>query len=179
MKRGHKTKPLPYYTYDDYRQWEGNWELVEGIPYAMAPSPLFTHQYIITQLLIQIGQQIENCPEKCFVVTDLDWIISEDTVLRPDVVVICKEVKDYIKSPPEVIFEIVSKATVQKDEVLKFGIYQSEKVSFYVLIYPELKKARIFKLKNNKYEKIADCIDQNFEFETVCKFNVNFGRLWY
>lgn len=179
MKSSHKTKSLPYYTYDDYRQWEGDWELIEGIPYAMAPSPLFSHQYIITQLLIQIGQQIEKCPAKCFVVTDVDWIISQATVLRPDVVVICEEVEDYIKSPPEVIFEIVSKATIQKDEDLKFGIHEREKVPFYVLVYPEFKKARIFKLKKHKYEKITDCIDQRFEFETICSFSVNFGRLWY
>lgn len=179
MKRSHKVKSLPYYTYDDYRQWEGDWELIEGMPYAMAPSPLFTHQYIITQLLIQIGQQIEECAQRCFVVTDLDWIISEATILRPDVAVICEEVEDYIKNPPEVIFEIVSKATVEKDEHLKFGIYQKEKVSFYVLVYPDLKKARTFKLKRNKYEKLIDCTDQKFEFETRCRFSVNFGRLWY
>ncbi len=179
MKRGHKVKPIPYYTYDDYIQWEGDWELVEGVPYAMAPSALFIHQYIITRLLIQIGQQIENCPERCFVVTDVDWIISESTILRPDVAVLCEEVKDYIKSPPEIIFEIVSKATIEKDENLKFGIYQREKVSSYVLVYPDLKKARIFKLKRNKYEKVIDCTDQKFEFETRGKFSVNFGRLWY
>ena len=30
---------LPHYSYQDYRRWEGDWELIEGIPYAMTPSP--------------------------------------------------------------------------------------------------------------------------------------------
>ena len=28
-------KILPYYTYDDWIEWEGKWELIEGIRYAM------------------------------------------------------------------------------------------------------------------------------------------------
>lgn len=29
-------KLLPYYTYKDYCNWEGRWELIEGIPFAMS-----------------------------------------------------------------------------------------------------------------------------------------------
>lgn len=32
-------KYLPRYTVEDYNRWEGDWELIEGIPYASAPSP--------------------------------------------------------------------------------------------------------------------------------------------
>jgi hypothetical protein len=30
-------KILPHYTYHDYENWEGRWELIDGIPYAMQP----------------------------------------------------------------------------------------------------------------------------------------------
>ncbi|GAB4419556.1 MAG: hypothetical protein OHK0032_15440 [Thermodesulfovibrionales bacterium] len=173
------TKALPHYSYEDYRQWEGDWELIEGMPYAMAPSPLSDHQYAIVQIVSQVSPQLEGCKKNCYIFTELDWIIEKDTVLRPDVAVICKRVEDYIKSPPEVIFEVVSKATSQKDEYLKFQLYEREKVPFYVLVYPELKKARIFRLKGKRYNKIADCTDQTFEFETGCRFRVNFGKIWY
>ena len=36
-----------YYTYDDYIHWEGDWELIDGIAYAMAPSPLKSHQNLL------------------------------------------------------------------------------------------------------------------------------------
>jgi len=29
-------KLLPHYTYSDYENWEGQWELIDGIPYAMS-----------------------------------------------------------------------------------------------------------------------------------------------
>ena len=34
---GLSQKYLPHYTYDDYYQWDGNWELIYGVPYAMFP----------------------------------------------------------------------------------------------------------------------------------------------
>jgi len=31
------------YTYDDYKQWQGDWELIAGIPLAMSPAPTRKH----------------------------------------------------------------------------------------------------------------------------------------
>ncbi len=36
-------KLLPHYTYDDYIHWEGQWEIIKGIPYAMSPAPIPAH----------------------------------------------------------------------------------------------------------------------------------------
>lgn len=41
-----KPKYLPKYTYDDYKNWEGKWELIDGIPYAMSPAPRIEHQEV-------------------------------------------------------------------------------------------------------------------------------------
>ncbi|MCX7794449.1 MAG: Uma2 family endonuclease [Thermodesulfovibrionales bacterium] len=171
-------KLLPQYKYDDYKHWEGDWELINGIPFAMAPSPLSIHQYAVTQLIIQIGQQLERCPHKCYIFSVLDWIIQEDTVVRPDLVVICSKVEDYIKITPEVIFEVVPKQTALKDEKIKKELYESEGVPYYVLIYPEFKKVRIFKIKDGKYSKVADCVNESFEFEMKCRFTVDFKKVW-
>ncbi|MEE9302936.1 MAG: hypothetical protein V3U84_04035 [Thiotrichaceae bacterium] len=34
------------YTIQDYSLWDGDWELVHGEAYAMAPSLLYIHQHI-------------------------------------------------------------------------------------------------------------------------------------
>ncbi len=182
MKNYHSSaaKILPHYTLDEYRLWEGNWELIGGIAYAMAPSPVAEHQYAVAEVLFQIKTQIpEKCPEECQVFTDLDWIISNDTVVRPDVVVICDKIEDYIKTTPEVVFEVVSKATAQKDEHLKFEIYEAEGVTYYVLVYPDLRKARVFRLEGDSYKKLADCTKERFPFSSRCEFEIDFSRLWY
>jgi Uma2 family endonuclease len=174
---------VPHYTYEDYKLWEGEWELIEGIPFAMTPSPCFEHQELVSRLIIQIGEQLLRCPKQCRIISDLDWIISEDTVLRPDISIICERPKDFIRKPPLVIFEIVSKSTAIKDEVTKFHIYEREGVKVYVLVYFTLKKARVFELEEGKYRKIGDFVEESFVFDLKkfgidCKFKVNFKELW-
>ena len=36
----------PNYNYEDYKQWEGDWELIGGLAYAMAPAPMKRHQML-------------------------------------------------------------------------------------------------------------------------------------
>ncbi len=43
-------KYIPNYTLTDYRRWEGDWELWDGIPVSMSPSPFGTHQWAATQI---------------------------------------------------------------------------------------------------------------------------------
>ncbi|HEO65459.1 MAG TPA: Uma2 family endonuclease, partial [Spirochaetes bacterium] len=37
---------IPRYTYEDYVNWEGRWELIDGLPYAMSPLPSINHQQV-------------------------------------------------------------------------------------------------------------------------------------
>lgn len=150
-------KYLPRYTVEDYSRWEGDWELIEGIPYAFAPSPFGLHQRVSTKISHLILTEIEKCKEnKISVYMELDWIINNNTVVRPDVSITCDDVPEYIKHPPEAIFEVVSKTSAIRDEELKFELYRREGVRYYIIVYPEIKKVRGFILENKQYEKIFD-----------------------
>lgn len=170
---------LPYYTYDDYCQWEGRWELIDGIPYAMTPSPVILHQAIASKIVSSLDASIEACPE-CLVLHEQDWKISEATTVRPDVVLICNEPGEaYITKRPEVIFEVVSKDSTQKDEQIKFRIYADEGVPFYVIVYPDDLKAKAFKLRDGHYVKIADFTDGALVFDNLtCQASVDFGLVF-
>jgi len=165
---------LPRYTVEDYKHWEGDWELIEGIPYAGAPSPYGKHQ----RISLLIAGQIEEQLEECFAYPALDWIVDWHTVVRPDLFVICKRVDEHLKEPPEVVFEVVSKSTAFKDEKVKFSLYEREGVKYYALFYPELRKARVFKLEGGRYQKVFDGEEGEITFETECPFKVNLSRIW-
>ncbi len=45
---------LPHYTYDDYVQWDGDWELYEGFPVSMSPAPMINHQVISANVLYEL-----------------------------------------------------------------------------------------------------------------------------
>ena len=90
---------VPRYTYNDYAQWEGAWELIDGYPYAKSPSPRMKHQLVGTTILQHLKEALSNnslC--RCRVVYELDWIINDSTVLRPDIMVICGAIEgDFLR----------------------------------------------------------------------------------
>ncbi len=169
---------LPKYTLKDYMSWEGDWELIEGIPYALA-SPTFEHQRLVLKIARHIDEFLERECRNCVVGIDTDYIIDDHTVLRPDVFITCEEVKGRLLKPPKVIFEVISEGTREKDEKLKKEIYQREGVEYFVIVYPELKKARIFRLSGKRYVKVADVTEDLFTFE-LGEYSVplEFSKIW-
>ena len=76
------------YTLQDYLQWEGDWELIRGQPVAMVPSPSFEHQQVSAAIFRQLDESLDDCPH-CQTVFEMDVEFAQDTVVRPDVLVIC------------------------------------------------------------------------------------------
>ncbi|MRI58591.1 MAG: Uma2 family endonuclease [Epsilonproteobacteria bacterium] len=165
---------IEYYTYEDYKQWEGDWELIYGQPVAMAPSPMITHQAIAFEIAYQLRENLE-C-EECLVVLEEDWIVEEDTVVRPDVSLICDEEGDFITKAPHIVVEVVCPQTARRDEKIKFEIYEKEKVPYYILVYPRELKAKVYKLIDGRFDKVADFTNERYEFDLPCSTAIDFSK---
>ena len=170
---------VEYYTYEDYKKWQGDWELINGHPYAMAPSPIGIHQFLNGSIFRVLDEELEEC-ENCFALIEEDWIISNDTVLRPDTLVVCKEdLFSNVKKTPNLIVEVVSKSTQKRDETIKKEIYEKEGVKTYILIYPEILKARVFSLENGKYKNLGMFVDETIPAQIEeCEVNINFEKVF-
>ena len=170
---------VEYYTYEDYCLWEGDWELIYGVPLAMAPAPKITHQAIAGNILFELKKTIGECDE-CLVFGEADWKINDDTIVKPDVVLICNETNEnYMTKAPEIIVEVISKSTAKRDEKTKFKLYQDEKVKYYIIVYPDDLKAKIYKLKNDQYTKEGDFLTESYTFdETTCKASIDFNSVF-
>jgi Uma2 family endonuclease len=149
-----KIEDLPHYTYDDYIQWEGHWELIKGIPYAMTPAPTLKHQELSLDIAIQLKRLLAKC-KKCHVYEAVDWKIKDDTVPRPDILVVCGENPDDKKLviTPVLVFEILSPSTSRRDKILKYQLYQDEGVKYYCIVDPEIRSVEIFTLQEDHYKK--------------------------
>jgi Uma2 family endonuclease len=143
------------YTVKEWERWEGDWELVEGVPYAMAsPSPL--NQVIVLELGSLINRALKKgCPQ-CKVAVELDWYISEDTVIRPDLLVFCGDIPKKLIQRPELVLEVVSPSTKLMDEGLKRELYKSLQVPYYLLVYPEEKSIVCLELFGKEYIEKKD-----------------------
>ena len=175
------TRHYPHYTWQDYQHWEGAWELIEGIPYAMSPTPSIKHQVISQRIAQHLGNLLQDC-STCQALLPIDWRISDDTVVQPDNLVVCGEMRDpHLTFAPSLIFEVLSPGTAQKDQTLKFELYQREGVKYYVLVDPETRIAKVFALTDDgRLIKKLDAYQHIFVFtlNETCRFDFDFSLIW-
>ena len=174
-----RLEDLPHYTWEDYTQWEGRWELIYGIPYAMTPAPSIKHQQTSQNIAALLHEALLECGE-CRALLPVDWKISEDTVVQPDNLVVCGEVGGtYLKKAPVLIFEILSPSTAIKDRKTKFTLYEKEGVRHYVIVDPEERLAKIYSLHEGRLIKKLDATNESFRFDLgPCTIDFDFSKIW-
>ena len=146
---------LPHYTLEDYDRWEGDWELIDGVPFAMAPRPGFDHQRAGKRLLFPLEEAIARC-SRCELFYEIGWRIAPQTVFQPDLVIVCREPNNphYLDFPPKLIIEILSPSTEAKDCGLKMERYAWYGVRFYMLADPQRKQLEAYQLEQGGYRKL-------------------------
>ncbi len=171
-----------HYTLADYKIWEGDWELVAGTPYAMSPTPSVSHQIVAGNILTQLNNIIRDKHDHCagcHALMEIDWVVSNDTIVKPDVLILCDEVDEKVVMVPSVIFEVSSPSTAKRDELLKFQLYEKESVAYYILVYPETNVAKVYIWVNGSYQKKGDFSKGKLEFElSGWTIPLDFSAIW-
>lgn len=130
----------PRYTVEDYCQWQGDWQLIDGVAVAMSPSPFGPHERVVAELVKLLGTQIDHQGCDCRVYAGLDWIVSESTVVRPDVMVVCGEQPDrHLERAPVIAVEVLSASTRELDPTVKKDLYRQHGVACYLIADPDAK----------------------------------------
>ncbi len=175
-----KEEFLPNYTYEEYKLWEGEWELIDGIAYAMSPAPTVTHQEINLNIGSLIKRALKGC-KHCKALPEVDWKIDNDTVVQPDTLVVCnlKERGAYLSQTPEIIFEVLSPSTKKKDRNLKYHLYASEGVKYYIMVDPAGMFAEVYKLDGTIYRLEGEYKNESYTFDTeACSFSISFEEVF-
>lgn len=170
------THYAPRYTVDDYVLWEGEWELWAGAPVAMSPSPGMVHQILAGRLSQRLNQALEeaHCRD-CRAILDVDWRVNQDTVFRPDLLVVCRHpLAAFVSKIPKFVIEILSDSTRQRDLLYKRDMYEQLGVSFYLIVDPA-GESTLLKLENARYR---DSQDWKLELEDDCQIDLDLGDLF-
>jgi len=146
----------PRYTIEDYRLWKGDWELWDGIAIAIAPSPFGRHQAILVALVSELRAALRDSGCEATALVELDWIISNETVVRPDVIVVCGSAPEkHLEQAPALIAEILSPSTRQNDLTYKRDLYASQGVETYLIVDPDAKTMEQLSLgQDGNYESV-------------------------
>ena len=169
----------PYYTYEDYCQWEGRWELIEGMPYAMSPAPVPIHQRVSLLLSMRFENALVDCKE-CKAYPPVDWKVKEDTIVQPDLLIVCNKIeKKFLDFPPVLVVEILSPSSAPKDRGEKMELYQTQKVKYYLIVDPQFKKLEIYEYINTQYEPVSVNPEMYlFSLHDNCTADVNLLDIW-
>jgi Uma2 family endonuclease len=138
-------------------------EIIKGKVMKMSPAPNTFHQTISINLVGLFRNQLKGQPCKLFhAPTDVRLITKgrkdEDiqTVVQPDVFVVCDPSKLDERGclgSPDLIIEILSPATAEKDLTYKFDLYQEAGVTEYWIVFPNDQIVETFLLENGLYKK--------------------------
>lgn len=151
------------YTYADYLTWDDGVrrELINGEIFvmSMAPPPTRTHQDVLEEMYVQAMNQIEEADGECRAyIAPFDVQLpnegdadgDEDTVVQPDLVVMCDATKPDdrgARGAPGGIVEVLSPSTASHDLIYKRDLYERHGVPEYWLVHPQDRVALIYRLE--------------------------------
>jgi Uma2 family endonuclease len=173
-------KYVPRYTVSDHRTWEGDWELWAGAPVAMTPSPFGRHQSVLTRLAYLLLRDIEQRECDASVIFELDWVVFDDTVVRPDLVIVCGPPPErHIETPPAVVAEVISDASSRRDSIYKRDLYDEQGVGVYLLVDPENETLQVYH-RNEGDEWTSVFVDSSIEIKLCehCVIDVQKSELF-
>ncbi|MDR1420980.1 MAG: Uma2 family endonuclease [Treponema sp.] len=154
------------WTYRDYREWdlkEGErYELVYGAAYAMS-APNAVHQSIVAALTAKFYNFLEGKPCKIYpapydVRLFYEEDESDDTVVQPDLTVICDEKKrgpEGCRGAPDLVAEILSPSNTVIEMERKFDLYRTAGIREYWVVAPEEKIIHVHRFREDGGVKTA------------------------
>jgi Uma2 family endonuclease len=150
------------FTYADYKSWElketERYELIEGVAYAMS-APNTLHQLIATILTGEFYAFLKGKTCRVFAAPfDVRLFFeedeSDDTVVQPDLVVICDPGKlgeEGCRGTPDMVVEILSPSNTAIEMERKLVLYREARVREYWVVDPKNKHISVYRLKDGGY----------------------------
>jgi len=145
------------WTYEDYLnlEYEKRYEVLNGRLVEM-PAPGFEHQIISKMVMVVIDRFVNEKRLGVVIYAPFDVILSETTVVQPDIVFISNDNLKNIKrgrlfGPPDLVVEIISPSSYYRDRYEKFAIYEKYGVKEYWIVLPGEKVVEVWCLKEGKY----------------------------
>lgn len=152
------------HSYADYLAWPDDvrYELIDGVAYAMGPAPSRRHQEVVLELARQIAAALDGSPCRPYIAPFDVRLPSEagagderiDTVVQPDISVICDRAKLDERGcvgAPDWIVEVLSPTTASHDQIVKRALYERVGVREFWLVHPVDRIVTIYLLAAGTY----------------------------
>lgn len=161
MPAAAKTEALAF-TYEDYRHLPDDgkrYEIIEGDLF-MSPSPSTRHQNISLAVAVKLFTFVKDHRLGRVLEAPYDVVLSEHDVLRPDLLFVSnahlsRVKEENLQGAPDLIVEILSPATRERDTTVKRKLYARFGVQEYWIVDPEAETIEVLSLAAGVYKKQA------------------------
>jgi Uma2 family endonuclease len=131
-------------------------EIINGEE-VMGPGPFGRHQDVAANLYDIVRQHIKKHNLGKLYFSPLDVIFEEGiNRFQPDILFIRKEnmgiLQDWIRGVPDMVCEIVSPGTYERDTEVKRAIYEKYRVPEYWVVIPELQMVEVLTIEGDRYK---------------------------
>ena len=154
-------KPKVKLTYEDYAKTpdDERWELIDGELFRM-PSPNITHQRTSRRLLLLMAPFVEDRDLGEVFAAPMDIVLSDSDVVEPDLLFISKErmgiiTRLNVQGAPDLVVEIHSPSTAQRDLTAKRELYARHGVREYWPIDPDTRTVRVLLLGDGDFVEVG------------------------
>ena len=152
-------QPILKFTYEDYRTAppDKRYELLDG-ELLMTPAPNLKHQRLQLRLGMRLAQFIEEQGLGELFIAPCDVVLSDTDVVQPDLLFVSRERRhllsggDNVRGAPDLVVEILSPATADRDRGYKHALYARHGVEEYWLVDPEAETVWIHRLQDGSLE---------------------------
>ncbi len=145
------------HTYADYLQLDDDkrYEIIDG-ELIMVPSPYTRHQIISQNLNMEVYKFVIENNLGYVIAAPMDVYLDEFNVVQPDILFISNKRKSIIterciKGAPDLVIEILSESSLQKDRIDKKELYERFGVREYWIVDPLYKIVEIYILKSKAF----------------------------
>lgn len=165
--------PVPYLSERNYTYQEKSYtskdyyaipdgirvELIDGKIYDLS-APSLIHQSILGDIAYVLKKYIRDNKGKCFVLfspLDVKVDCDEKTIVQPDIFVVCNKDKlntQFVYGAPDLVIEVLSPSTKNRDEGIKLTQYRSAGVREYWIVDPDKKNIVVHKFEENGISNI-------------------------
>lgn len=130
------------FTYEDYCLLgdEKRYELIGGKLYGV-PAPSVIHQMVAGNLYFMLRQHVGENNLGVVISAPVDVYLTEEDVVQPDVIFISRErqhiiTESNIRGAPDLVIEILSGSTAERDRTLKKKLYVTHGVREIWFVHP-------------------------------------------
>lgn len=180
------------YTYADYLAWDtkDRCEIIDGTAYMMG-APTVVHQTVSRELLGQFWTFLKGKPCQVFA-APFDVRLfpredgSDDTVVQPDLLVICDKSKiadnRACRGAPDLVIEILSPSNSGPAMFLKYSKYLKAGVREYWVVNPETREIQTHVFEKGEGEKpgryVSTLHNDGVDASVLPGLKINFNAIW-